>query len=348
MDAVWYCTREDVKSALDSAETARNNVQIDRAIESATEAIFGLTHRVFYPWTGVRYFDWPNDQHASTGRLWLDQNELVSVSSLTTSGTSISATDYFLEPANSGPPFTHVDLDLGSSAAFDGGDTHQRSIAITGVYCGCAADSEPAGLLAEALDSSETGVDATNSAAVGVGQIIKVDSERMIVTAKSMLTTGQTLQTPLTISNADVTVAVTNGSAYNIGEVILLDAERMLIVDIASNNLIVKRAWDGSVLASHAGSTIFAPRSLTVTRGALGTTAAAHSDTTAITKHKVPVLIKQLAIAEALTALQQEGSAYARVVGSGEAQREASGKGLADLRNLVYTRYARKVRARAV
>jgi len=170
----------------------------------------------------------------------------------------------------------------------------------------------------------------------------------MIVTAKSMLTTGQTLQTPLTISNADVTVAVTNGSAYNIGEVILLDAERMLIVDIASNNLIVKRAWDGSVLASHAGSTIFAPRSLTVTRGALGTTAAAHSDTTAITKHKVPVLIKQLAIAEALTALQQEGSAYARVVGSGEAQREASGKGLADLRNLVYTRYGRKIRARAV
>jgi hypothetical protein len=346
MDAVAYCTREEVKSSLESAETARNNAQIDRLILAASRSIEGLTHRFFYPWTGTRYFDWPNDQFAMSGRLWLDQHEVVSVTTLISGGTAIGSGDYFLEPSSSGPPFSHVDIDLSSSASFDAGDTYQRSIEITGVFYW--EDEVTAGSLAQALDDSETTVDVSDSAAVGVGSIIKVDSERMIVTEKQSATTGQTLQSDMTASMADVIVAVTTGSSYNVGEVILLDAERMLIVDIAGNNLIVKRAWDGSVLATHSGSTIYAPRTLVVTRGALGTTAANHSDSTAITKTRIPWLINQLAIAETLTAFQQESSAYARVVGSGEGQREAAGKGLADLREQVYTRYGRKVRARAV
>lgn len=346
MDVVSYCSREDVKASLDVKESARANAQIDRLIKASSRAIEGLTHRFFYPWTGTKYFDWPNDQYAKTGRLWLNQHELVSASSVTTSGTVISSADYFLEPVNSGPPYSHLDLDLGSSAAFDSGNTAQRSIAITGVFY--QLDETTAGALAEALDSSETAIDVTDSAVIGVGHIIRVDTERMIVRGKSMLTTAQTLQTPVTASNADVIMAVTTGSAYNVDEIILLDSERMLIVDIAGNNLIVKRAWDGSVLASHTGSTIYALRTLNVTRGALGTTAAAHDTASVINKHLPPPLVEQLAIAETLTALQQEGSAYARVVGSGDNQREASGKGLADLRDQVYTRYGRKVRMRAI
>ena len=346
MDVVSYASREDVKAALDVKETARANAQIDRLIKAASRSIEGLTHRFFFPWTGTKYFDWPNDQHANVGRLWLNQNELVSVSQLVSGGVDISATDYFLEPVNSGPPYNRLDLDLSTSAAFNSYLTHQQSIVITGVYY--QLDEVLAGSTAEALDAVETAVDVTDSAAIGVGHIIRVDSERMIVRGKTMLTTGQTLQTPLTASNADVIVAVTTGSAYAVDEVVLLDSERMLIVDIAGNNLIVKRAWDGSVLATHAGSTIYAARTLNVIRGALGTTAAIHNTASAINKHQPPGLVEQLCIAEALTAMQQEGSAYARVIGSGEGQREASGKGLADLRDQVYTRYGRKVRMRAV
>ena len=47
----------------------------------------------------------------------------------------------------------------------------------------------------------------------------------------------------------------------------------MLITDIAGNNLIVKRQKSGSTLAAHTGSTIYAPRQVTITRGDLGTTA---------------------------------------------------------------------------
>lgn len=344
---IWYCTREDVKSSSDFKETARNNVQVDRAIEAASRSIESFLHRKFYPTVATRYFPFPNSQYARPWRLWLDADELISVTTLTSAGVAISSNDYFLEPANSGPPFTYIELDLDSSAAFGGASTHQRSIAIAGVF-GHSADEESAGALAEALDSSETGVDVTDSAVIGVGQIIKADSERMIVTGKTMLTTGQTLQTPLTASAANVLVAVTTGSAYNTGETILLDSERMLIEDIAGNNLIVKRAYDGSVLAAHSGSTIYAPRTLIVQRGALGTTAASHNTSTSIVKHVVPGLVHELAVAESVNAVVQESAGYARASGSGDNQQELIRIGLDDIRDRAYTAYGRKVRSRAV
>ena len=59
MQQPWYATREQVKRALDSAETARNNAQVDRAIASASRTIEAQMHRRFYPWDGIRYFGYP-------------------------------------------------------------------------------------------------------------------------------------------------------------------------------------------------------------------------------------------------------------------------------------------------
>lgn len=63
-------------------------------------------------------------------------------------------------------------------------------------------------------------------------------------------------------------------------------------------------------------------------RGATGTTAATHSDAAAITRNVPPHPITTLCIAEAMVTLAQETSAYARTVGSGDAQMEARGMGL--------------------
>lgn len=344
---IWYATREAVKSALDSAETARNNAQVDRAIESASRLVEGFLHRKFYPEEAIRYFSWPNSQGARAWRLWLDADEVVSVTTLTSGGTTIPAANYFLEPVNVGPPYQSIEIDLDSSSAFSAGDTFQRSVAVTGVF-GYSAEEAAAGTCAEVLDASETGVDVSDSSLIGVGDIIKIDSEWMIVTGKSMLTTAQTLQTPMTAAQNNVTVAVTNGAAYAVGEVVLLDSERMLIVDIAGNNLTVKRAYDGSVLAAHTGSTLYAPRTLTVERGALGTTAATHNTSSPITRHVVPALVRNLVIAEAINMIQQETSGYARVVGSGDNSRESYGRGLMGIRTQAYTAYGRKARTRAV
>jgi hypothetical protein len=347
LTGIWYATREDVKRALDAAETARNDAQVDRAIESGSRTIEGLTHRRFYPELATRYFPWPNHQHARPWRLWLDQHELISVTTLVAGGTTIPATDYFLEPANDGPPYTHVEIDLASGSAFAAGSTHQRAIAITGLF-GHSADEAPAGALAEALDGSETGVDVTDSSLVGVGTILKCEAERMLVTGRSMLDTGQN-SSALTASSSDVAITGITAGTIKVGEVLLVDSERMLVVDVAGTTLTVKRAWDGSALAAHSGGAdIYAPRSLTVTRGALGTTAATHADATALTKHVVPALVRDLAIAEAINQLQQETSGYARVIGEGENAREGTGRSLFDLRRDTITAYGRKARARAV
>lgn len=354
---IRYASVETVRGALDAAEVARHDAAIGRALDAATGAVEGLLHRRFYPWTGVRHFDWPQP-YTTSWRLWLDKHDLISVTTLTVAGTAVASTDYFLRPYD-GPPHTHLEIDLASSAAFSAGSTHQQAVAITGVW-GYTADEQTAGTLTEALDASETGVDVSDSAAIGVGHIIRVDSERMIVTAKTMLTTGQTVQTTaLTASNANVTVLVTTGSAYSVGETILIDSERMLIVDISGNSLTVKRAHDGTVLAAHnTGVTIYAPRTLTVERGALGTTAATHSTSATIYRHVVPGPVQSLAVAEALDVLLQDASGWARASKAAGLKRagtaanrthdEAYGIGLDALREAVYASHGRKARVRAV
>jgi hypothetical protein len=348
-----YATREQVKRALDVHETARNNAQVDRAIESASDEIdggmdganrgAGCLHRRFVPEDKTRYFDWPADS-----RLWLDQHELAAATEIVAGGETIALGDYLLRP-DDGPPYTHVEINLGSQAAFNAGDTTQRAIAITGTWMGCAPVTAPAGELAGAVNDTVTTINLTDSAAMGVGDIIIAGTERMLVTDRRMLDAGQNLQANLTATNNDTLVEIEDGAAYTVDEVILLDAERMLIVDIAGNNLIVKRAWDGSVLAAHtAGAGIYTPRTLVVRRGALGTAAAAHADATSLVRHVPPALVRDLALAEAVNQLLQEAGAYARTVGSGDNERQMTMSALNDLRDRAYTAYGRKARTRAV
>ncbi|MFD5631588.1 hypothetical protein [Streptomyces sp. NPDC127072] len=352
MTTPWYATREEVKAELDVKETARSNSRIDRALADATEAVEGLTHRVFYPMQDTRRMDWPPRAGSTPWILRLDANELISVTSLTSGGTTITPGDYLLRRADdkSEPPYTRLELNLGGNASFGGGDTYQQDIAITGLF-GYRNDETPAGATAEALDDTETAVDvdADASAAAGIGSLLRIDAERVVVTGRAMLDTGQTLAGDLTNQNNNVVVPVPAGAAFAVGEMILIDGERMLVDEIAGNTLLVRRAWDGSPIAPHTtGAAVYAPRTLTVVRGALGTTAATHSSGADVALWQAPGSIRQLCLAEALVDLMQGRSGYARTAGSGESEREASGKGLADLRDRVYTSHGRKARSAAV
>lgn len=352
---VWYATREDVMRAPDSKLTARNSAQIDRALESASRDVESLCKRTtFAPTIATKSFPYPGPQTGTSWRLWLNANSLISVTTLTSGGTTIAAADYFLEPNEYGPPYTHVEIDLASSASFGGGDTHQRDISITGLF-GYRNDETAAGTVTEALDTSETGVDVDGTAAslLGVGSVIRIDDERMLVTGRTMADTGQNLGgAGLTASAASVTVAVSDGTAYAMDEVVLIESERMLIVDIAGNALTVKRAWDGSVLAAHAaGVDIYALRTLTVQRGALGTTAATHSSSAPVLRWDPPGPVRDLTIAMAVAQVTNEVSGYARTRktgdgGSGERATDASA--LKGLRDRVYASHGRKGRVRAV
>src|SRR6266568_1187950 len=144
---VCYCTREEVKHALDIKESARVNPQVDRALAGARDSVESLCNRKFYPQAATRKFDWPNYQRAYPWRLWLNQHEVISVSVLSSGGIVIPAGQYFLEPANEGPPYTHIELNRSTVAAWTSGATPQHAISVTGVF-GFGADTAPAGALA--------------------------------------------------------------------------------------------------------------------------------------------------------------------------------------------------------
>lgn len=349
-----YATREDVMRALDVKLTARNGAQIDRALQSASRGIDALCHRRFYPEHATRSFDWPDSQYRPSWRLWLDDSELISVTTLTSGGTTIAASDYFLEPNRSGPPYNRLEIDLGSNAAFGGGNTHQRDITITGLW-GYRNDETTVGATTAVVASTSVttlAVDGAASALVGVGSVLRVGSERMLVTGRSMADTGQNLGgAGLTVQKNDVTVTVADGTAFAVDETILIDSERMLIVDIAGNQLTVERSWDGTVLAAHAaGADIYAARNLTVSRGALGTTAATHSSGATVVRWDPPGLVRDLTIADAMNRVLQEQAGYARTSKTSTGAKSVSVETLSleTLRTQTYNAHGRKARHRGV
>jgi hypothetical protein len=342
---IWLASLEDVKAAMDMAETARADALVARQIDAASRSIEALCHRRFYPELATRTFDWPNCQMGTSYRLWLDQHDLISVTTLTSAGTEIASTDYFLRPDH-GPPYRRIELDLGDTTAdtaiFGGGSTHQRAISVVGLW-GYRDDSTPAGTLAAAVSTtSVTTVTVSDSSAVKTGHLLKVGSERVQVTARSMVTTGQTINGALTASKSDVSVLADDGTTIYVGEVILIDSERMLVVDIAGNTLTVRRAWDGSVLAAHSsGATVYAPRQCTVVRGVLGTTAATHLISAAITRWTPPADVEQLCIDEAIWRLQNTLSGMARMVGEGEGARMVNARTITLEREDVFRTHGR-------
>lgn len=346
---VAYCTREDVKRALDFQETARVNEQVDRAIVNAAENIEGFMHRRFFPEDSTKYFDWPNYQYAYPWRLWFDQYDLVTATSVTSGGQAIPLDNIFFEPVNKEPeePFTYLELNRSSNGAFGVGNTPQHDIAITGTWGYTAASVMIGRLGADITDPGATTALVSDASRVGVGDLIIIGTERLLVQERSTATTGQTNLTGATTAQAnDVTITVTDGTAVSAGEVLQIDSERLLVTDITGGTLTVKRAWDGSVLAAHGtGTTLYAYRNLTVARGQYGTTATTHSMSAAVNRHRVPAMIRNLALAESLNSVLQEQSGYARVVGGGETAIAAPGFALSEAWDEARTRYARKSRS---
>jgi hypothetical protein len=357
-----YTTREKVKKATDIKASAFIDDLVDSSVSSASRNVERFCHRIFYPSYGTRVFDWPDRSIFSSYKLWLDDNELISVTNLISGGSTIDNSLFFLEPANSGPPFDMLQLNIGlasSSAAFLTGPSYQHSIAITGKW-GYRDESTPGGSLLGTLSSSGTSITINNSNLIGVGDLISINDERLIVMDRFSSSIGDTLQTPLTPSVANDLVAVSNGTNFNKGEIITLDSERMLIVAINGNGLTVKRSYDGSTLAAHSGSTIYSDRGLTVIRGAVGSVAATHNVNALVTKYEPPAPIEELATAYAISTLLNKQSGYVSSStrsskstgnsskGSNPTGAGAAGGGIAGLEDQVRSNYRRKGRIFAV
>lgn len=359
-----YATREQVQRAMDVKLAAYNSEQIDRSICASADAVEGLTQRRFYPEDAIRKFDWPNFQYAYPWRVWLDRYELAAPATQVTTGSLLAIpivipiSAIIFQPVNEGPPFNRIELRRDMNYAFGYNDTPQLDIAITGTF-GYWMKTRAAGTATASIGLTDSTILVSDGVSVGVGDVIIVDSERMIAVDAFFNNTGISFSGLSTASANDNVVTVADGTKFDAGEILQVDYEWILILQIIGNNMVVKRAYSGSVLAAHSGGTLYARRTLAVLRGQLGTMAAAHSNGVALAVNEVPGLIRELAIAEAEVWLTQEPQAYG---GAATPQKNVSvnrggfsvgesvvGSGLPDIRKLVSDSvFTRKVRTRVI
>lgn len=334
---IWYTTREDVLLALGSVDNSINARKIDSAIESASRSVENLTKRRFYPEIKTKVFDYPS--RSNSWRLWFDSpEELIEATAVESGGVGIQASDYFLEPANYGPPFSRLELNFDTNAAFETQGTTQQQIEVTGTW-GYDYQTDDITVLSGSINASVTSLVTTDVSDIGVGSLLKLSDELVRVTDKQWRDSGQNTSA-LSKLNSDGSISGVTG--INAFETILIDSERMLVTDVAGTTITVRRAVDGTTLAAHTLNTdIYVLRTLVVERGILGTTAASHTSGDTVSLIRFPGPIAELALAEALNSFKQRSDGYARVVGTGENQRESTGKGLYQLRQSVKNGYGR-------
>jgi hypothetical protein len=364
-----YCTRENVMREIDVKVAQYNSALIDRKIVAVSEDIEGNLARKFYVENTTRYFDWPNFQYSYPWSLWLDQYELAASPTLVVSGTFLTSpvvipsTDYLLWPY-SGPPFTRLDLRRDKNSVFGNNTTPQEDIAITGPF-GYWTKTMAAGALTSSMASgdvvAQVSIGSGGDMGAGVGDTLIIDSESMIIQDATWSTPGITYSGGLTSSPpsaADNSLTGLAGGTLNSGETIMVDSEIMLVYAVNGTTAIVKRAFDGTVLATHSGNSVSVKRTLNVLRGQLGTTAASHSNSAPLSVALVPNLIRELATAEAATQLIQGMAGYSAaevptwygITGRNQGQQKEmeAGLGLPGLRDRVQRRYGRQVRTRVV
>ena len=299
MSVPTYATTEQVAAVMNVDPSAHSPERLLRAVRTASRLIERTLHRQFYPLTTTITYR----LSGGGAGFWLER-DLLSISAATSEGVAVTVGDIEVSPAEA--PYSWVDI-----AGVD--------VTITGDW-GYSNDTNPAGALAVAVSNdSDAFVTVTNESLVGIGDVITADSERMNVTAKAMVDTTANLASDLAESDSDVTVTLDDGSLVNEGERILIGSERMLVTDVAGNDATVVRAVDGTTLAAHTGSLdVYAPRKLTVERGAQGSTADTHLQNAALTKNAPPEPIVTWAIAEALMSIARESTSYGFATASGQ------------------------------
>ncbi len=336
-----YTTVDNVVRSPDIRPAAADLPDILRHIQAGARMVDGFCHRKFYPWSGTKRFDWPT-RSGTSWRLWLNQHDLISATALRSGGQPV--TDYLLYPLNDGPPYTNVQINRGGSGAFISGDSEQAAVEIDGLWGYDNAES-PAGTLDGSLNDTATTVDVT--AHIAVGELLRVDTERLLVVASQHVDSGQT--GTLTESISDNALTLSDATGFEAGDSIYLDAEQLDVTAVLGNTLVVKRAQAGTTLADHTAAAVFWPRRLTVERAAAGTTAAAHSGGAAIVRHVPVPPVEELNRAYALDLAFQHGAAWARSVGAGESEREYGGRGIRQLEQRLYdSGFVRRARIRSV
>lgn len=355
-NGIWYATVEQVLAGLEVTSHARATTLVKQKLALGTSAVESHLNRRFYPERRTIKADWPNHSYAPPWAIDMWDNEFAELYTVTAGGVDIPVANCLPRRGDDKlePPYNRIEISLATSSAFAAGLTFQQAIEITALFTGDkdTATDTAGGALGGNMTSSVTSVAITPASGlytVGIGSLLLVGTERMIVVDRQMADTAVTTSGAIAANKSVTTIPVSDGTKFAYEEVILINSERMRVDDIAGSNLTVTRAWDGSALAAHnSAAAIYAKRTCLVRRGVLGSTATTHTAGDPVYVHEYPGPVTEMCIAETVVALEQNSAAYARTVGSGNSQRPAPGQGLEDIRATAFSAHGRKARLGAV
>lgn len=188
-----YASVESCKSAINIQTSSLDELILEHVLAASRDLDLELGRR-FFPYTGMNPYRWPPLHVAYSWRVWTGE-DLLSVSSLQVAAAGqnaqpVTLTHYFLEPADAGPPYNRVEVDLSSSDVFQAGPTPQRSVQITGAWGYCST-LVSGGVLGAAISSTTaTSITLTPPIKAEQGDVLLIDQEALYVDVSPSLSGG--------------------------------------------------------------------------------------------------------------------------------------------------------------
>ena len=297
-----FCSVNDV---IEDQQTAgANEARWYQAIRDASDF---LQKEIgwFIPVTATRYL-----RGRASARLFVPP--LLSVTSISNDGTALTGSDYLLEPDGrhwENGPYTMltVDPDASNLSAWTDKDAKVVIAGTWGLFARLVSTGATVG--SNQSDTAESLV-VSDGGKVSPGMVLLIGSEQELVTGWGEPTANVTALNGA-ISTGDQVLTLDDGTTVKRGEIIRVDFEQMKVRDIRGNQVSVIRNWNGSGLASHLNDAqVDVYRTVSVERAVNGTTAAAHTSATAISRYVAPDDVQFLTRQIATLMLNKAKSGY--------------------------------------
>jgi hypothetical protein len=218
---------------------------------------------------------------------------LLGVTSIRNDGTALASTDFVLCPDGrhwQHGPYTSIQIaEDGSAGAWS---QEQSAVEITGPW-GLYDEAVSVAVSAVTQLLADTTIVVSDGSKISPGMMLLIESEWELVTSTGSAS-DSTANLITEIDDTDEELSLINGSLLSAGEVIRIGFERMQVIEVLGNVVQVLRGFEGSKRAVHlAGADVYVFRTFNVSRGASGSTAAAHS-LKSVAQQKAPADVNYL------------------------------------------------------
>jgi len=304
-----YCSVGDLLEDLD-IDGVRNQSET-RILDKIKFASRWIENNIgkFIPMSETRRYD-------GDGTKEMNVDPILAVTSIVDDLITLGSTEYLLYPRNRlwrNGPYVRIKIDPDATSLYNW-SLEDDIIVITGKF-GLYEESIVTGATVASQTDSSTSLVVDDAHGITPGAVLLIESEQESVDAVGAAT-DSTANTSTAMDLDDEQVTLTDGTKVKIGEVIRINFEQMKVIDISGNDILVQRGWNKTMRVAHlTAQDVYIYRTFTVTRGANGTSAAAHTNK-AISRYVVPADILSLCKQMAGLMLRKTDSEYAGKVGN--------------------------------